>query len=190
MGSTPSSAAATRDSWPRRPKYTSCVIDTREWPSWSAIMRAVAPASSSTVAVVFRHAWKVIHSSKPCRSRASTSHRVTVRGSRNVPSTVPNTGSSAPTPTARRLSSKITHHSRSCKIRWTVEDPGSLRSLVGSVLGSAQAYDRQHESELVRTVQTCLERERQAGPAAAALHIHPNTLAYRLRRFEEVSGRN
>jgi hypothetical protein len=47
-------------------------------------MRAVAPASSSTVAVVFRHAWKVIHSSKPCRSRASTSHRVTVRGSRNV----------------------------------------------------------------------------------------------------------
>jgi len=80
-----SSAAATRDSRLRRPKYTSCVIDTREWPSWSAIMRAVAPASSNTVAVVFRQAWKVIHSAKPCRSRASTSHRVTVRGSRNVP---------------------------------------------------------------------------------------------------------
>lgn len=74
--------------------------------------------------------------------------------------------------------------------RWTVEDPGSLRSLIGSVLGAAQAYDREHESDLVRTVQTWLERERQAGPAAAALHIHPNTLAYRLRRFEEVSGRN
>jgi PucR family transcriptional regulator, purine catabolism regulatory protein len=71
-----------------------------------------------------------------------------------------------------------------------VEDPGSLRSLIGSVLGAAQAYDREHESELVRTVQTWLERERQAGPAAAALQIHPNTLAYRLRRFEEVSGRN
>ena len=74
--------------------------------------------------------------------------------------------------------------------RWTVEDRGSLRSLVGSVLGAAQEYDREHESELVRTVQTWLERERQAGPAAAALQIHPNTLAYRLRRFEEVSGRN
>ena len=117
MGSTPSSAAATRDSRLRRPKYTSCVIDTREWPSWSAIMRAVAPASSKTVAVVFRQEWKVIHSSKPCRSRASTSQRVTVRGSRNVPFTVPKTGSSAPTPTARRLSSKITHHSGSCKTR-------------------------------------------------------------------------
>jgi PucR family transcriptional regulator, purine catabolism regulatory protein len=74
--------------------------------------------------------------------------------------------------------------------RWTVEDPGSLRSLVGSVLGAVQAYDREHGSELVRTVQTWLERDRQGGPAAAALQIHPNTLAYRLRRFEEVSGRN
>lgn len=58
------------------------------------------------------------------------------------------------------------------------------------MLGAAQAYDRERESELVRTVQTWLERERQAGPVAAALQIHPNTLAYRLRRFEEVSGRN
>jgi hypothetical protein len=80
-------------------------------------MRAVAPASSNTVAVVFRQAWKVIHSSKPCRLRAATNQRVTVRESRNVPSTVPKTGSSALTPTARRLSSKITHHSGSCKIR-------------------------------------------------------------------------
>lgn len=44
------------------------------------------PASSNTVAVVFRQAWKVIHASKLCRSRASTSQRVTVRGSRKVPS--------------------------------------------------------------------------------------------------------
>jgi hypothetical protein len=36
IGSTPSSAAATRDSRLRRPKYPSCVIDTREWPSCSA----------------------------------------------------------------------------------------------------------------------------------------------------------
>jgi purine catabolism regulator len=74
--------------------------------------------------------------------------------------------------------------------RWTIEDAASLRALVGSVLGAAQAYDADHDSDLVRTVQTWLERERQTAPAAAALHIHPNTLAYRLRRFEEVSGRN
>ena len=45
-----------RDSRLRQPKYMSWVIDTRGWPSWSAIMRAVAPASSNAVAVV-RQAW-------------------------------------------------------------------------------------------------------------------------------------
>jgi purine catabolism regulator len=60
--------------------------------------------------------------------------------------------------------------------RWTVEDAASLRSLVTSVLGAAQAYDAEHDGELVRTVQTWLERERQTAPAATALHIHPNTL--------------
>ncbi len=74
--------------------------------------------------------------------------------------------------------------------RWTVEDAASLRSLVTSVLGSVQAYDAEHDSQLVRTVQSWLERERQTAPTATALHIHPNTLAYRLRRFEELTGRN
>ncbi|HEY5847659.1 MAG TPA: PucR family transcriptional regulator ligand-binding domain-containing protein [Microlunatus sp.] len=74
--------------------------------------------------------------------------------------------------------------------RWTVEDAASLRALVASVLGAAQAYDRDHDSDLVRTVQTWLERERQNGPTADVLHIHANTLAYRLRRFEEISHRN
>ena len=93
-----------------------------------------------------------------------------------------------PAPTTPGCRSSGTAATRSGAGRWRIH--GSLRSLVGSVLGAAQAYDRDHDSDLVRTVQTWLERERQAGPAAEALHIHPNTLAYRLRRFEEVSGRN
>lgn len=74
--------------------------------------------------------------------------------------------------------------------RWTVEDAASLRALVSSVLGRVQAYDHDHDSELVRTVQTWMERERLHTAAAEALHIHANTLAYRLRRFEEISGRS
>jgi hypothetical protein len=50
------------------------------------------------------------------------------------------------------------------------------RSLVDSVLGAAQAYDREHESDLVRTVQTWLELERQAGSAATALTSTPTPL--------------
>jgi PucR family transcriptional regulator, purine catabolism regulatory protein len=72
--------------------------------------------------------------------------------------------------------------------RWLIEDTSALRALVGSVLGAAQAYDRDHDIELVRTVQIWMERDRQNAAVAQALHLHANTLAYRLRRFEEVSG--
>lgn len=74
--------------------------------------------------------------------------------------------------------------------RWLIEDASTLRSLVHTVLGAVQAYDREHDIQLVRTVQTWMERDRQNTNAAQALHLHPNTLAYRLRRFEEVSGRD
>jgi hypothetical protein len=48
------------------------------------------------------------------------------------------------------------------------------------VLGAVQAYDREHDIELVRTVQTWMERDRQNALAAQALQLHPNALAYRL----------
>lgn len=35
-----------------------------------------------------------------------------------------------------------------------------------------------------------MERDRRTETAATALHIHPNTLAYRLRRFGALSGRD
>ena len=33
-----------------------------------------------------------------------------------------------------------------------------------------------------------VEHDRQTDRAARAMHIHPNTLLYRVRRFEQVSG--
>ena len=33
-----------------------------------------------------------------------------------------------------------------------------------------------------------LEHDRQTDRASQALHIHPNTLLYRVRRFEQISG--
>ena len=35
-----------------------------------------------------------------------------------------------------------------------------------------------------------VEHDRQTDRAARALHIHPNTLLYRIRRFEQISGRS
>lgn len=74
--------------------------------------------------------------------------------------------------------------------RWLADDPGALRALTADVLGAARAYDRRHRSDLVTTVRTWMERDRHNESVAFALGIHPNTLSYRLHRFEALSGRN
>ncbi|GAA2408386.1 hypothetical protein GCM10010420_40890 [Streptomyces glaucosporus] len=62
-------------------------------------------------------------------------------------------------------------------------------ALVEHVLGEALRYDAAHGPRLVRSVRTWLERDRRTDEAAA-LHVHPSTLSYRLRRFGELTGRD
>jgi len=57
------------------------------------------------------------------------------------------------------------------------------------VLGAVIDYDAAHAGDLVISVRVWLEHDRQTERAAAALHVHPNTLLYRARRFEQISGR-
>src|SRR5262249_26218094 len=47
-----------------------------------------------------------------------------------------------------------------------------------------------HGGDLLPTIRTWLEHDRQTDKAAEALHIHPNTLLYRVRRFEQITGRS
>jgi purine catabolism regulator len=74
--------------------------------------------------------------------------------------------------------------------RWLPDDTAALDGLVRHVLGPALDYDAAHGSPLVVTVQTWMERDRKTDDAARALHVHPNTLAYRLRRFGALTGRD
>lgn len=74
--------------------------------------------------------------------------------------------------------------------RWLPDDPATLTALVEHVLGKALRYDAGHGSRLLPSVRTWMERDRRTDEAAAALHIHPNTLSYRLRRFGELTGRD
>jgi PucR-like helix-turn-helix protein/diguanylate cyclase with GGDEF domain len=48
------------------------------------------------------------------------------------------------------------------------------------------AYDAEHHANLVETLVAWLEAFGDAVAAAAALHVHPNTFRYRLRRLAEV----
>ncbi|WP_237317441.1 helix-turn-helix domain-containing protein [Streptomyces sp. JJ36] len=49
-------------------------------------------------------------------------------------------------------------------------------------------YDAEHDSGLVRSVLAYLGALGNVRSAAASLHVHPNTLRYRLKRAEAVSG--
>ena len=74
--------------------------------------------------------------------------------------------------------------------RWLPADVDALAALAHRVLGEAVAYDTAHGSDLVATVRTWMERDRHTERTARALRVHPNTLAYRLRRFGEITGRD
>ena len=74
--------------------------------------------------------------------------------------------------------------------RWLTSDTADLQVLVDDVLGTVIRYDRAHAGDVLPTLRIWLERDRRTDEAARALHIHPNTLLYRVRRFEEISGRS
>jgi PucR family transcriptional regulator, purine catabolism regulatory protein len=74
--------------------------------------------------------------------------------------------------------------------KWLTSETADLRALASAVLGAVLAYDAVHSGELVPSVRVWLEHDRQTDRAARALHIHPNTLLYRIRRFEQISGRS
>ncbi|HEU5034828.1 MAG TPA: helix-turn-helix domain-containing protein [Mycobacteriales bacterium] len=69
-----------------------------------------------------------------------------------------------------------------------------LRQAVAGCLTSAHpltrlaAYDRGHDGALASTVATWLQRQGDTIRTAEQLSLHPNTLRYRLRRAQEVSG--
>jgi PucR family transcriptional regulator, purine catabolism regulatory protein len=60
---------------------------------------------------------------------------------------------------------------------------------VRHVLGDLLDYDATHEADLVRSLRVFLSRNRSWKEAAAELHIHKQTLVYRMRRVEELTGR-
>ena len=66
--------------------------------------------------------------------------------------------------------------------------PHHARGLAERVLGPLREHDGPRGAELVGTLQSFAEHELDRRKTAAALHVHPNTLDYRLRRVRELTG--
>ncbi len=72
--------------------------------------------------------------------------------------------------------------------KWLTGDSADLAALAAEVLGSVVRYDTAHGGELVPSVRVWLEHDRDTERAARALHVHPNTLRYRVQRFERSAA--
>ncbi|PBC48080.1 CdaR family transcriptional regulator [Rhodococcus sp. ACS1] len=64
------------------------------------------------------------------------------------------------------------------------------RHATDAILGDLLLYDRGHESHLVETLETFLTHNRSWTVTAEQLGIHRQSLAFRLRKIESVTGRN
>ena len=62
--------------------------------------------------------------------------------------------------------------------------------LLLNAMQSLEDYDRQHGSELVATLHTYIETRFNFTKSGEVLFVHPNTVAYRLRRIHELTGRD
>lgn len=65
----------------------------------------------------------------------------------------------------------------------------NAKEIVESTLGSLIAYDKTNNSQLVKTLYVYLSEMRSWKRTAEKLHIHKQTLVYRIKRIEEVTGR-
>ncbi len=68
-------------------------------------------------------------------------------------------------------------------------EPHVLRAFRDTVLGPVERWDEEHNSELVETLSAFLANDGHWRQTATQLHIHHNTLHYRLQRVSRLTGR-
>jgi len=71
-----------------------------------------------------------------------------------------------------------------------LQDTLSLEVFCDSVLGKLREYDEQNSSDLVKSLACFLEANGHWGDAAEKLYVHRHTLRYRMKRVEEITGRD
>jgi purine catabolism regulator len=72
----------------------------------------------------------------------------------------------------------------------SMADPDALRAFADSMLVPLDTYDREHGGELLVSLQAFLQHNARWETAAAQLFVHRHTLRYRMRKVEELTGRD
>ncbi len=74
------------------------------------------------------------------------------------------------------------------RLIFAAESLPELRSFHDESIGALIAYDREHGADLVRTLDAFFAARCSPKEAAAMLHVHRNTVLYRLDRVREITG--
>lgn len=84
----------------------------------------------------------------------------------------------------------VRYSAEASAIVWLPTDDRGLLEVVDRILGPVLRYDEQSGSALLDSLRIYLEQDRSLSRSAALLFVHKHTLAYRLRRVEELTGRS
>lgn len=63
------------------------------------------------------------------------------------------------------------------------------RAIVHQILGPMLEYDAEHGTPLMTSLRTYLSHDRSLKATSEVLHVHKQTVVYRMRRVEELTGR-
>jgi purine catabolism regulator len=72
----------------------------------------------------------------------------------------------------------------------SMADPDALRAFADALLAPLDAYDRDQHGELLTSLQAFLQHNARWETAANELYVHRHTLRYRMRKVEELTGRD
>src|SRR5215218_2117519 len=76
------------------------------------------------------------------------------------------------------------------KLLLSLQDDDALRLYCDSVLGPLEDASGEYGDELIRSLETFIEQNGQWERAARELYCHRHTLRYRIRRVEQLTGRD
>jgi DNA-binding PucR family transcriptional regulator len=72
----------------------------------------------------------------------------------------------------------------------SMTEPDALRAFADSLLAPLDVYDRDHGGELQASLRAFLQHNARWETAAAELYVHRHTLRYRMRKVEQLTGRD
>jgi PucR family transcriptional regulator, purine catabolism regulatory protein len=90
---------------------------------------------------------------------------------------------------AKSTGSTIVRYGEDAASPFLPRDRKESRAIVRHILGPLLEYDAEHDAPLVTSLRIYLARNRSLKETSEALHVHKQTVVYRMRRVEELTGR-